>query len=617
MKVVLIAATLMVTLLACASAGEYTNRFLELYNQIVDSNSGYYSNQGIPYHSVETMMVESVDYGHETDSEALSYNVWLKAMYGAIAGDFQPFNAAWDVIENQLIPQTQYNTDKYNPATPGTVSGVTVGQDPIFNELKSSYGNNNLQVMHWLLDVDNTYGFGNTQGQCTTGSNGKVPSFVNNGAGSVFQGITYPTCDNFKYGGSTGFSFYGGVPSYQYSSAPDAEARSVLAAYWASQWATQQGKTSQIQSTLSKASKLGDYLRYTFFDKHFKQIGNCVGPTVCPAVTDKSSAHYLISWYIGWGGAINTQGGYAWRMCSGEAHSGYQNPITAYALINDANLRPQSASAVEDWQNSLQRQLEFYKWVQSSDGPLGGGVTNSWNGNYDDPPYNVKSNTFHGMWYDPQPGYSGSSDWFGMQSWSIDRLAQYYYITGDETARSVLSKWIGWIFNQITINGNDYSVPTTLTWSGSTPSDAHATVSGKGQMIGIASSIARALSYYSARSGNAQAKQVAKGLLDAMWNSNRDSIGLSVTSTMYSFTGFNTKVYIPVSGWTGVYPDGDRISESSTFLDIRSWYKYDPNYSQLQAYLNGGNPPQINYHRFWEQADMALALGAYGMLFNE
>ncbi|XP_050297946.1 exoglucanase B-like [Anthonomus grandis grandis] len=615
MKLVL--SIVLVAGLVTVQAGEYTQRFLELYGEITNSNNGYYSKEGIPYHSVETMMVESVDYGHETDSEALSYNIWLKAMYGGISGDFSAFNEAWNVIENYMIPETQYNTDKYDPSAAASTSTITAGIDPIGNELKSSYGDNNLRVMHWLLDVDNIYGFGNTQGNCELGPSANGPSFVNNGAGSLFQGITYPTCDSFKYGGSNGFSWYSSVPNWQYSAAPDADARSILGAYWASQWATQQGKLSDISSTLSKASKLGDYLRYTFFDKHFKQIGNCVGGTVCPAGTGKDSAHYLISWYIGWGGAISSNGGYSWRMCSGEAHSGYQNPITAYALVNDPNLKPSSASAVSDWQASLERQLEFYQWVQTSDGPLGGGVTNSWEESYADPPAAVKANTFYGMWYKSQPGYEGASDWFGMQSWSMDRLAQYYYLTGDSRAQSVLEKWVSWILTQINVQTNYLTTPVSLSWTGNTPWDAKASVSGYGNMIGISSSIARTLTYYAAKSGNTQAKSMAKQMLDNMWQNNRDSIGLSVTTSVDSLSQVTTKVYIPISGWTGVYPNGEQINESSTFLDIRSFYKNDPNWSQLQNYLNGGSAPKINYHRFWEQADMALALGAYGLLFNE
>ncbi|KAF7267540.1 hypothetical protein GWI33_019246 [Rhynchophorus ferrugineus] len=601
---------------AYCNAGEYTNRFFELYNIITNSNNGYYSPEGVPYHSVETMMVESVDYGHQTDSEALSYNIWLKAMYGGLSGNFTPFNEAWNVIENYMIPETQPNADKYNPQNPGEQSGTTVGIDPIYNELKSSYGQDKLYVMHWLSDVDNIYGFGNIQGGCEEGPSANGPSFVNNGAGSLWQGITYPTCDTFKYGGQYGFSWYNTIPNWQYSAAPDADARAIEGAFWASQWADQNGQKWQIQSTLSKASKLGDYLRYTFFDKHFKRVGDCIGPSTCPAGTGKESAHYLISWYIGWGGAVNTQGGYSWKMCSSEAHIGYQNPVTAYALINDESLKPKGASAIEDWTNSLSRQLELYQWTQTSEGPLAGGVTNSWNSNYEEPPSDVKSNTFHGMYYIPQPGYDGSSNWFGMQSWTVDRLAQYYYLTGDNTAKTVLDKWCSWVISQTKIEGNWYSIPTSLTWSGNVP-NAHATVSGSGEMVGLASSIARTLTYYAAKSGNAQAKQTAKSLLDAVWNMNRDSIGFSVTSTLTSFSGFKTQVYIPVSGWTGTYPNGDVITPSSTFLDIRSWYKKDPNWYQLEQYLNGGSAPQINYHRFWEHADFALALGAYGMLFNE
>lgn len=49
-----------------------------------------------------------------------------------------------------------------------------------------------------------------------------------------------------------------------------------MAAYWASQWATEKGKLGEISSTLSKAAQLADYLRYAFFDKHFKQVNNAI-----------------------------------------------------------------------------------------------------------------------------------------------------------------------------------------------------------------------------------------------------------------------------------------------------------------------------------------------------
>lgn len=609
----------MTSILACSHAGVYTDRFLQLYWNIMDSNNGYYSKEGIPYHCAENMIIETVDHGHETDSEAVSYNIWLQAMYGMIGNDFEPFNNAWNVMENYMIPQTQYNAEKYNPQLPVGAAGVTVGVDPLFDELRSTYGDDKLHVLHWLLDTDDSFGFGNIQGQCELGPSGSGPSFVLSGPGSVWQGITFPTCDNFKYGGSNGFMWNDNVPSWHYAAAPDADARAIQAAYWASQWAANNGKSWQVADTLSKAAKLGDHLRYSLFDRYFKRVGDCIGGTACPAGTGKESAHYLISWYIAWGGSVDTQNGFAWKTGSSEAHIGYQNPVAAYALINDPNLRPQAASAVEDWQNSLQRQLELYQWIQTSGGLFGGCVTNSWLNQYADPPADVKSYTFHGMFYENEPGNDdGTSDWFGMETWTVDRLAQYYYLTGDNNVKSVLDKWFAWIYQHISINGDSYSVPVMIKWSGSLPTNTQPTITESGQsFFGIGSSIARALSFYAAKSGDSYAKQMAKQLLDVIWTIHKDDKGVGAPTTLYAFTAFNTKVYIPQNGWTGVYPNGDRITTSSSFLDIRSWYKNDPNYGQLETYLNGGPAPQISYHRFWEQADMALALGTYGLLFNE
>ncbi|CAM5699785.1 hypothetical protein SALBM217S_08372 [Streptomyces griseoloalbus] len=60
--------------------------------------------EGIPYHSVETLIVEAPDHGHETTSEAYSYLLWLQAMYGRITGDWTRFNDAWATMERYAIP---------------------------------------------------------------------------------------------------------------------------------------------------------------------------------------------------------------------------------------------------------------------------------------------------------------------------------------------------------------------------------------------------------------------------------------------------------------------------------------------------------------------------------
>ncbi|NED54526.1 cellulose 1,4-beta-cellobiosidase, partial [Micromonospora aurantiaca] len=108
--------------------------------------------------------------------------------------------------------------------------------------------------------------------------------------------------------------------------------------------------------------------------------------TSCPAGSGKNSEHYLLSWYYAWGGATDTSAGWAWRIGDGASHFGYQNPLAAYALVNDPALAPKGATAKSDWKTSLTRQLQLYKWLQSAEGGIAGGVTNSWEGSYSTPP---------------------------------------------------------------------------------------------------------------------------------------------------------------------------------------------------------------------------------------
>ncbi|XP_074037734.1 exoglucanase B-like [Leptinotarsa decemlineata] len=636
-------AALLMGCVAQIHAGVYSDRFLQQYNKIHDPKNGYFSKEGIPYHSVETLMVEGPDHGHETTSEAHSYYIWLEAMYGKLTNDFSKFNTAWQIMEEFTIPvhDSQPTNYKYNPSKPATFNPeldspdqyptpsqpeVPVGQDPLFQELQNAYGTPDMYSMHWLTDVDNVYGFGNSPGNCLAGPGTPGPSYINTyqrgSQESTWKTIPQPTCDNFRYGGRNGFldlfvrdNNY--VQQWKYTSAPDADARAVQAAFWASKWATENGQLNTISSTLAKAGKLGDYLRYSFFDKYFKRIGNCVSPYNCPGGYGKESAHYLLSWYVGWGGSLSDYNGWAWRIGDGAAHFGYQNPLAAYALVNDYNLRPRGATAVNDWQQSLSRQLEFYGWLQSQEGAFAGGATNSWNGRYDNPPSELTANTFHGMFYDWEPVYHDppSNRWYGMQAWSVDRLAQYYYVSGDYQAKSLLDKWVSWILSEIKFNGDNYTLPATLEWDG-VPPNVRVRVSGYTNDVGTASGTARTLSFYAAKANHAEAKNVAKKLLDGMWKLYQTDKGVSTPEEASTYNQFNLPIAVPY-GWTGRYPNGDVIDNSATFIKLRSWYKNDPDWPKVEAHLNGGPAPVFTYHRFWAQADHALAQGTYGLLFNE
>ncbi|MEU9478860.1 glycoside hydrolase family 48 protein [Streptomyces sp. NPDC048191] len=644
-------ATVTVTELAAAKA--YDARFLDLYGKITDPANGYFSPEGIPYHSVETLIVEAPDYGHETTSEAYSYLLWLQAMYGKVTGDWSKFNGAWGLMEKYMIPThaDQPANSFYNASKPATYApeedtpdqypakldtSVSVGSDPIAGELKSAYGTDDVYGMHWIEDVDNVYGYGDTPGgTCEGGPTASGPSYLNTfqrgPQESVWETVPQPTCDAFKYGGKNGYlDLFTGDSSYarqwKYTDAPDADARAVQAAYWADVWAKQQGKGGDVSATVAKAAKMGDYLRYAMYDKYFKKIGNCVGASACAAGTGKDASHYLLSWYYAWGGATDSSAGWAWRIGSSHVHGGYQNPLAAYALSSYPDLEPKSATGAADWGKSLQRQLEFYQWLQSSEGAIAGGATNSWQGRYATPPAGTP--TFYGMYYDWEPVYHDppSNQWFGFQAWSMERVAEYYQQTGNATAKAVLDKWVKWALSRTTVNPDGtYRIPSTLQWSGqpdtwnpSSPgnnSGLHVTVADYTNDVGVAAAYAKALTYYGAKSGDATAKATAKALLDGMWDNYQDGLGVAVPETRSDYSRFGDGVYVP-SGWSGTMPNGDAIDSSATFTSLRSFYKNDPAWSKIETYLKGGAAPTFTYHRFWAQADIALAMGSYAELLE-
>ena len=650
--------------LPAGSQSKYDSWFLNLYDTIMNPNNGYFSPKGIPYHSVETLIVEAPDYGHQTTSETYSYYLWLVADYGRVTGNWTPFNNAWTNMQTYMIPSAsqQPGQSTYNAAAPAEYgpdeplpsnypvalnSSVPTGSDPLAAELTSTYGTSNIYAPMWIMDTDNRYGFGQCEDSTST------PSFVNSyqrgPMESVWDTIPQPDCDLLKFGGPNGFLdlFNNGGGSfaqqYKYTDAPDADARMIQAAYLADTFAKAQGKQSQIAGTLADAAKLGDYLRYSMFDKYFKQItATCSqnGSVACPAGTSKANEDtYLMSWYYAWGGA--STGAWSWRISGESIHEGYQDPVTAYALSTDTSLIPLSPTAKSDWATSLSTQLNFLQWLQSSQGGIAGGVTNNWGGNYGDvskPPSGDA--TFDGMYYTPNPEYMNppSNQWFGYQTWPMERVAEYYYDTGNAQAGAILSKWVSWAESVSTFNTSTgaFCLPGTLTWSGqpgenytsgatAPPSNTSlsVSVSGCSQDIGVASSLAKVYEYYAAKSGNTAAQTAAQNIIDTVHKFYSDSVGFSSPETRADYTNFTSAynntaaegVFIP-SGWTGKYPGGIPLSSSTnTFLSIRPWYIGDPQWSKVQAYLNGGSAPSFNYHRFWAEADVATAFESFAQLF--
>ena len=638
-----------------AESEEYKDRFMTMWEKLHDSDNGYFRefNDGgetlkVPYHSVETMMCEAPDYGHETTSEAYSYYMWLEAMYGKFTGDWSEFGDAWDSADKYIIPGSddQPGMNNYNPSKPATIAdeylttdkypstlefGKAVGKDTISNELKNAYGTSDMYGMHWLLDVDNWYGYGN-HGNSNTNAPSYINTFQRGAEESVWETIPQPSFETFKWGGRNGYlDLFTKDNNYskqwRYTNAPDADARAIQATYWADEWANEQGK--DVDEYVEKASKMGDYLRYSMFDKYFKPIGIGAGEE-----SNSDGQHYLLSWYYAWGGGVT--GDWAWKIGCSHNHFGYQNPMTAWIMSEDDDFTPKSANGQSDWDKSLDRQLEFYQWLQSSEGAIAGGATNSYttdSGSYKDYPDGTP--TFYGMAYDWEPVYHDppSNNWFGMQVWSMQRVAELYYKTGDKRAGDVLDKWAGWVKDEVKLHSDGtYEIPATLKWSGEPDTwdgtytgnpDLHVKVTDYSADIGTSSSLANTLMYYAAGSYkhanstyDPEYANLAKEILDRMWNNDQDEKGLSVVEEKDFSRLFDQEVYVP-DGWSGTMPNGDKIEPGIKFIDIRTKYKNDPDFARVKADYEAGKVSEFEYHRFWQEAEAAIAMGTYSILIDE
>jgi len=226
------------------------------------------------------------------------------------------------------------------------------------------------------------------------------------------------------------------------------------------------------------------------------------------------------------------------------------------------------------------------------------------------------------VWHDPP-----SNRWFGFQTWGLQRLAEYYYETGNAKAKAILDKWVEWVLPNIKFNedGKPFQIPSDMSWSGQPDEwngtatgnpNLHVTIDTWGQDLGIAGSLANLLTFYAAKSNNTEAKDAAKKLLAAIWGY-RDDKGIAIEESRGDYDRFfETEVYIP-RDWTGTNAQGAQIKNGMKFIDMRPKYKEDPNWDRLQQAYDSGEDFTITYHRFWAQVDIAMAYATYGMCFDE
>ncbi|HBB71152.1 MAG TPA: cellulose 1,4-beta-cellobiosidase, partial [Ruminococcus sp.] len=183
----------------------FAKMFESLYDDVITNGqkNGYLSKNtngasfGIPYHGVETLIVEAPDYGHESTSEAMSYITWICAMHDVLASKnlisstSKDLEKAWKTTE-ALIPGWSTEAYGYGDVEYDTFWDIASGKvgdkgikadalsecpqpqdypdkqekggdafNPIAKDMASAYsGTDGYYLMHWLADVDDWYGFG-------------------------------------------------------------------------------------------------------------------------------------------------------------------------------------------------------------------------------------------------------------------------------------------------------------------------------------------------------------------------------------------------------------------------------------------------------------------------
>ena len=683
----------------------YAEMFKSLYDDVITNGrtNGYFSapknnySFALPYHAIEEFCVDDVDYGHETTSNDAAYLVQVAALHdvlvkqGRISGSADNIVKSWGTLEEMIPCSANYaygsdkikgilwkpeeqKSDSYpdgeNPddyPIPTTAFG-SYGKNPLYNILKTAYSSDGgYYITHRLIDTDDWYGFGE-------GSSAYINLFQRGVNESCYETVPQPCLEEFKYGNETcgirGIIIGNSVaPQYIFNNDPSADFRAIQAIHLANRWSIDTGARSAL------AGKMGDQLRNVMFDRFYKQIG-CQNLSSASESKAKSQ-HYLISGETQLYGPLNE---WVWgSQTSGlDIHQADQNPLAAYALLTDSNMSDamKASMAADDYKESLKRQIELYLWLQSREGPIAGGCTNSYKGKYEK--YNSSDPTFYDMVYVEHPNHKdpGSNQSISSQAQTVQRLAElYYYIKTtedksgihpgymslEEALDTLLGRWFDWIeanthFDWEAPDGTSYTycIPTEINWTGQPDTwsgyyypngnqNLHASIADYGQDVGSVSAICNALTYYAAAKGvnvyasvsdqntttEAKGLRLANKLLRCQWAEGRDEVGISVKEHNSELSRvFDQEVYIP-ENYSGEMPDGSALKSGATFSSIRKKYNNVQGWKDALAYYMGIgsdnnhdgviniNDYEYKMHKFKDESDAVMAYGTMALLYPE
>jgi hypothetical protein len=242
----------------------------------------------------------------------------------------------------------------------------------------------------------------------------------------------------------------------------------------------------------------------------------------------------------------------------------------------------------------------------------------------------------------------------------------------------ILNKFVNYVLNQVQlVSTDDFSLPDTLSWvsntqvSGQTTTSAnlegvyeylpsltwdgtgdygafwnestvpnpnlHCSIAVRGNDLGVASSLALLLNLFAQAKRNMNkfttaltgsshtpedAFNLAKELLDRIWNGpHRDTKGIAHPEQRGDYKRMGDTIYIP-SNFVGAHmANNDPITPgSATFTSIRSFITHQSDWPQIAAYIAdpvNAPAPTFTYHRYWANAEYAMACGAMHHYFGD
>ena len=232
---------------------------------------------------------------------------------------------------------------------------------------------------------------------------------------------------------------------WKYTNAPDADARAVQAAYWALTWAKAQGKAAPSLGHRRQGRQDGRLPALLDVRQVLQEDRRCTSAVAAPAGTGKDSAALpaVLVLRLGRRDRHHRRLGLADRLQPQPLR--LPEPAGGLGAVQRRRrCKPQvGRPARTDWTTSLEPAAGVLPAGCSPPRapspvarPTAGTATTR------TPPAGTP--TFYGMAYDGQPVYHDppSNQWFGFQAWSMERVAEYYYATGNAEAKAVLDKWV-------------------------------------------------------------------------------------------------------------------------------------------------------------------------------